>query len=38
VLEFSTREKDDAHSSVQAAWALYQLKYRYADWIAKNYH
>jgi hypothetical protein len=38
VLEFSTHEKDDAHSSVQAAWALYQLKYRYSDWIAKNYH
>ena len=37
VLEFSLSENDYGHSTVQAAWALYQLKYRYSDWIAKNY-
>lgn len=26
-----------AHTTVQAAWALYMLKYRYADWIKANY-
>lgn len=38
VLEFSLNENDYGHSTVQAAWALYMLKYRYSDWIAKNYH
>ena len=38
VLEFRFRPPDDyGHSTVQAAWALYQLKYKYSDWIAKNY-
>ena len=37
VLEFSLNENDYGHSTVQAAWALYMLKYRYSDWIAKNY-
>lgn len=26
-----------AHTTVQAAWALYMLKYRYPDWIEENY-
>jgi len=38
VLEFSLSENDYGHSTVQAAWALYMLKYRYSDWIAQNYH
>jgi hypothetical protein len=37
VLEFSTKQNDYGHSTVQAAWALYMLKYKYSDWIAKNY-
>lgn len=37
VLEFKLNENDYGHSTVQAAWALYMLKYRYSDWIAKNY-
>ena len=37
VFEFSLSQNDHGHSTVQAAWALYQLKYRYSDWIAKNY-
>jgi len=37
IAEFSFSETDYGHSTVQAAWALYMLKYRYSDWIAKNY-
>ena len=37
VLEFSLNENDYGHSTVQGAWALYMLKYRYGDWVAKNY-
>ncbi len=28
---------DQGHSTVQAAWALYQLKYKYTDWINQNF-
>jgi hypothetical protein len=28
---------DQGHSVVQAAWALYQLKYKHADWIKEHY-
>ena len=28
---------DQGHSTVQAAWALYQLKYRHQDWIKEHY-
>lgn len=38
VLEFSLNENDYGHSTVQAAWALYMLKYRYSDWITQSYH
>jgi len=37
VLEFSLNETDYGHSTVQAAWALYMLKYRYSDWIDQHY-
>jgi hypothetical protein len=33
VLEFSLSGGDQGHTTVQAAWALYQLKYRYPEWI-----
>jgi hypothetical protein len=28
---------DQGHSTVQAAWALYQLKYKHQDWIKAHY-
>jgi len=37
VAEFSLTANDAGHSTVQAAWALYMLKYRYSDWINQNY-
>jgi len=37
VFEFSLTEEDQGHTTVQAAWALYQLKYRYSDWINQNF-
>ena len=37
ILEFRRGEDDPGHSTVQAAWALYQIKYRYANWIERNY-
>ncbi|MGC2110015.1 MAG: glycosyltransferase family 39 protein [Candidatus Korobacteraceae bacterium] len=36
VLEFNAPPYP-AHTTVQAAWALYQLKYRYPEWIRENY-
>jgi len=38
VLEFRSGTGDQGHSTVQAAWALYQLKYKYSDWIKQHYH
>lgn len=41
VFEFRFGESakgDQGHSTVQAAWALYQLKYRNGDWINAHYH
>ena len=42
VLEFSTDYKADAvrsgHSTVQGAWVLTMLKYRYPQWIDEHYH
>ncbi len=29
---------DQGHSTVQAAWALYQLKYKNAQWVSANYN
>ena len=37
VLEFSLTQEDYDHTTVQAAWALYLLKYRYPDWIKQNF-
>lgn len=37
VFEFSLTQEDHAHTTVQAAWTLYQLKYRYSDWIKQNF-
>ena len=36
-LEFSLTQEDQEHTTVQAAWALYLLKYRYPDWINQNF-
>jgi hypothetical protein len=38
ILEFSLQDTDPGHPTVQAAWALYMLKYRYEDWIDHHYH
>ncbi len=37
VFEFSLSKEDFAHATVQGAWALYQLKYRYPEWIKQNF-
>ena len=40
VFEFRSGESakgDQGHSTVQAAWALYQVKYKHADWIKAHY-
>jgi hypothetical protein len=39
VLEFRLTDSagDQGHSTVQAAWAMYQLKYKYPDWIKEHY-
>ena len=37
VLEFRFGFGDQGHSTVQAAWALYQLKYKHQDWIKEHY-
>ena len=38
ILEFKLHDSDPGHSTVQAAWALYMLKYRYPHWIEQHYH
>jgi hypothetical protein len=37
IFEFRLGEGDQGHSTVQAAWALYQLKYEHQDWIKEHY-
>ena len=37
VFEFRRGDVDPAHATVQAAWALYQIKYRYPQWIEERY-
>ncbi len=38
VFDFSLKEEGDpGHSTVQAAWALYMLKYQYSQWIDQHY-
>jgi hypothetical protein len=36
-LEFSLRDKDPAHATVQGAYALYLIKYRYPQWIDQDF-
>lgn len=37
IFEFRFGEGDQGHSTVQAAWALYQLKYKHQDWINEHF-
>jgi hypothetical protein len=37
MLEFKLNDYYPVHPTVQAAWALYQLKYRYPQWIEEHY-
>ncbi len=37
-LEFRLGDYYPVHPTVQAAWALYQLKYKYPQWIAEHFH
>ena len=38
VFEFRIDSGGDPHATVQAAWALTMLKYRYPQWIDEHYH
>ena len=38
VSEFGLEGFGPAHPTVQAAWALYMLKYQYPQWIEQHYH
>jgi hypothetical protein len=38
VFEFRIDNGGDGHATVQAAWALTMLKYRYPQWINEHYH
>ena len=38
IFEFQFEDSGADHSTVQAAWALYMLKYRYPQWIEQHYH
>jgi hypothetical protein len=38
VFEFRIDSGGDGHATVQAAWALTMLKYRYPQWIDEHYH
>lgn len=38
ILRFQWKQQGtNAHTTVQGMWALYMLKYRYPEWIKKNY-
>ena len=37
IFEFRFDDWDPGHSTVQAAWALYMLKYRYPQWTEQHY-
>jgi hypothetical protein len=37
LFEFRARDVDPLHTTVQAAWALHMLKYRYPQWIDQHY-
>jgi hypothetical protein len=38
IFEFKLGDFGPDHSTAQAAWALYMLKYRYPQWIEQHYH
>ncbi len=38
ITEFQLGNESLDHSTVQAAWALYMIKYRFPQWISQNYH
>jgi hypothetical protein len=38
IFEFRLGDFGPDHPTVQAAWALYMLKYRYPQWIEQRYH
>ena len=38
LFEFGGEVSNIGHSTVQAAWALAMLKYRYPQWVAEHYH
>jgi len=38
IFEFRIDSGGDGHATVQAAWALTMLKYRYPQWISEHYH
>ena len=38
IFEFRFGDFGPDHSTVQAAWALYMLKYRHPQWIKQHYH
>lgn len=37
IFEFRLGDYDPGHTTVQAAWALYMLKYRYPQWTEQHY-
>jgi hypothetical protein len=37
ILDFGAPEVGPVHTTVQAAWALYLLKYRFPQWIDQHY-
>ncbi len=37
IFEFKFEDNDPGHATVQAAWALYMLKYRYPQWVEQRY-
>lgn len=38
VFEFKREDTNQVHTTPQAMWALYMLKYRFPDWVAQHYH
>lgn len=38
IVEFHAEEQDSAHTTVQAAYTFYLIKYRYPQWIAEHFH
>ena len=37
ILEFRLEDRP-AHTTIQGAWTLYMLKYRFSPWIDQHYH